>query len=236
MLAKNKQTRETFSIKAIIPTDCMYNRNTMSAKRMEENYINISTPCEGVEAVVRQCMCVNDLKIKTPAQVPEYSYLLPTCHSPDLLTSPCRCSSPRLCHTCSGTPETLHTDTHTRDNTVRWCLHTNRSESWLWTDVFRVPALRWGLLLAHKMALNLDSSVPSLFSPAAYSAWKEPENISVWVPNQKHANSSWVKANLTWASCLARAMSTFSLSSRLPWMHHAEEHQYLYKQVLGAYR
>lgn len=117
MLAKNKQTRETFSIKAIIPTDCMYNRNTMSAKRMEENYINISTPCEGVEAVVRQCMCVNDLKIKTPAQVPEYSYLLPTCHSPDLLTSPCRCSSPRLCHTCSGTPETLHTDTH---ETTQW--------------------------------------------------------------------------------------------------------------------
>lgn len=85
---------------------------TMSIKRMEENFINISTPCEGVEAVVRQCTCVKDLQIKTPAQVPEYSYLLPTCHSPDLLTSPCRCSSPRLCHTCSGTPETLHTDTH----------------------------------------------------------------------------------------------------------------------------
>lgn len=33
-----------------------------------------------------------------------------------------------------------------------------------------LPALRWALLLAHRMALNLDSSVPRRFSPAAYSS------------------------------------------------------------------
>lgn len=31
------------------------------------------------------------------------------------------------------------------------------------------PARRWGLLRAHRMALNWDSSVPTLFSPAPYS-------------------------------------------------------------------
>lgn len=49
-----------------------------------------------------------------PVQVPAYSYLLPACRSPGLLTSPWRCSSPRLCHTCAGTPETLHTLTRVR--------------------------------------------------------------------------------------------------------------------------
>lgn len=36
-----------------------------------------------------------------------------------------------------------------------------------------LPALRWALLLAHRMALNLDSSVPRRFSPAAYNSWAQ---------------------------------------------------------------
>lgn len=47
----------------------------------------------------------------------------------------------------------------------------------MYTTSNRIPALRWGLLLAHRMALNLDSSVPSLFSPAAYRAYKQKNKV-----------------------------------------------------------
>lgn len=156
-------------------------------------------------------------------QRPAYSYLLPACHSPGLLTSPCRCSFPPLCHTCAGTPETLHTDTHVKTQPT-----SAYKQIWVLMLLFNVPALRWGLLLAHKIALNLDSSVPSLFSPAAYRACKEPENISV---AKSGPYTQQLGQSFTWASCFAKEMSTFSLSSRLPWKHHAETHQQLYKQV-----
>lgn len=83
---------------------------------------------------------------------------------------------------------TTHTDTCEETQPADIHMRTDLSphSQQLTPAVFRVPALRWGLLLAHRMALNLDSSVPSLFSPAAYRAWKEPENISVVrTPNQE---------------------------------------------------
>lgn len=36
-----------------------------------------------------------------------------------------------------------------------------------------LPATRWARLRAHRMALNLDSSVPRRFSPAAYRSWTD---------------------------------------------------------------
>lgn len=36
-----------------------------------------------------------------------------------------------------------------------------------------LPATRWARLRAHRIALNLDSSVPRRFSPAAYSSWTD---------------------------------------------------------------
>lgn len=36
-----------------------------------------------------------------------------------------------------------------------------------------LPATRWARLREHRIALNLDSSVPRRFSPAAYSSWTE---------------------------------------------------------------
>lgn len=36
-----------------------------------------------------------------------------------------------------------------------------------------LPATRWARLREHRIALNLDSSVPRRFSPAAYSSWTD---------------------------------------------------------------
>lgn len=81
--------------------------------RQLHKYLHTEWRC-GTGWPFRQCRDVDNLRIKAPVQVPVYSYLLPTCRSPGPLTSPCRCSSPRLCHTCSGTPETLHTQIRVR--------------------------------------------------------------------------------------------------------------------------
>lgn len=102
---------------------------------------------------------------------------MPLSRSPDI--SLLMLFSTSLPHICWYSWNTTHR--HTRDNTANIYIQTDLSPDaeQMTLPLFKVPALRWGLLLAHKMALNLDSSVPSLFSPAAYRACKEPENISV---------------------------------------------------------
>lgn len=56
-------------------------------------------------------------------------------------------------------------------------LHTTESSYYLGRT--SLPAWRWALLLAHRMALNLDSSVPSRFSPAAYNSWTQRREFTL---------------------------------------------------------
>lgn len=48
-----------------------------------------------------------------------------------------------------------------------------REEHGLGRSGTALPATRWARLRAHRIALNLDSSVPRRFSPAAYRSWTD---------------------------------------------------------------
>lgn len=165
----------------------------------------------------------------TSAKTPEGVFLptasMPLSRSPDISLQ--MLFSTSLPHMCWYSWNTTHTHA--------W-QHSNTSEPWCWTlplSLLQVPALRWGLLLAHRMALNLDSSVPSLFSPAAYRACNKPDNSSV---AKSGPCPQQLGQSFTWASCFAKETSTFSCSSRLPWKHQAETHQQLYKHISSQYK
>lgn len=120
-------------------------RRAVSSTRMEHNCMNVFVIVKGrcgTGSHFRKLTCLGDIRITTPEQMPAYSYLLPACHSPGHLTSPWRCSSPRPCHTCAGTPETLHT--HTGDNTANTYIQTDLSPvaEKMTLPLLEVPALR----------------------------------------------------------------------------------------------
>lgn len=107
------------------------------------------------------------------------TYPLPPSQTPDCQTFPCRYFSQCLVRTSSGTPGRLVNRKEWRGK-VRWCrcqemfpdpgiMILRKKRSPLEKEDKYSPARRWGLLRAHRMALNCDSSVPTLFSPAAYS-------------------------------------------------------------------
>lgn len=114
---EKKRRKKTLSMEAFLHTVfARTTRRAVSSTRMEHNCMHVFVIVKGrcgTGSHFRKLTCLGDIRITTPEQMPAYSYLLPACHSPGHLTSPWRCSSPRPCHTCAGTPETLQTHTHT---------------------------------------------------------------------------------------------------------------------------
>lgn len=91
---------------------------------------------------------------------------MPLSRSPDISLS--MLFSISLPHICWYSRNTTHISTNPQETGKQ--TEKDTKDLPLFTNPEFIPALRWDLLLAHKMALNLDSSVPSLFSPAAYRA------------------------------------------------------------------
>lgn len=152
-----------------------------------------------------------------------YSYPLPACHSRGHQTSPCRCSSRYPCHTSAGTAETLHTNSDIAFSIIIWHILNvelinlfYHKEYLLWDGICSWH-IKWHWIWTHLF--------PACSPQQRTGTIKEKGNV--YKPTCQHLRTTKLqnriiitneyKAHFTWASCLAREMSTVSRSSRLPY-------------------
>lgn len=145
------------------------------------------------------------------------TYPLPPCRTPDFQTFPCRYSFQFPSQTSAGTPGKLKSAKDTNKMVRMLLTKTKRRKKIIILEVLQITHLLEGVVYCERTGWHwTETHQFPLYFRLQHKVSEEKgsfsNSFSFYFPN------SLLFLIHTWASCLAREISTVGLSSRFPWL------------------